>query len=152
MKMRVKIDQETYEVEISNLNSRPILATVDGQTFEVWPDEAAAVSAAAPAVAAAAPAAPVVQPVVEAAPAPAVKPAARAVAGKNTVNAPIPGVIISIAVKEGEAVKANQELCILEAMKMKNTIRADRDGTIGAILVAAGENVKHNQPLMEYAA
>ncbi len=150
MKMRVKIDQEVYEVEIANLNARPILATVDGQTFEVWPDESAvAAPAAAPAPVAAAPVAPAPAVPAPAAPAPAAKPVS---GGKNTVNAPIPGVIISISVKPGDAVKVNDELCILEAMKMKNTIRADREGTIANILVAPGDNVKHNQALMEFAA
>ena len=41
MKLNVKIKDQTFEVEIADLNARPILATVDGETFEVYPDEAA---------------------------------------------------------------------------------------------------------------
>lgn len=147
MKMRVKINQEEYEVDIQNLNNRPILAAVDGQVFEVWPEEGAL-----PEVVKAAPAPKVEAAPAAAAPAPAPKPAAPATGDKSKlVTAPIPGVIISVLVKEGEEVAANQELCILEAMKMKNTIKATRAGKIGAVLVSAGENVKHSQPLFEYA-
>jgi hypothetical protein len=41
MKLRVKIQNRTYEVEVGDLLSRPIKATIDGQVFEVWPEEAA---------------------------------------------------------------------------------------------------------------
>ena len=51
MIIRVKIQDKEYEVEIADLNGRPVLATVEGQTFEVWPDEQfAAVPAAAASV------------------------------------------------------------------------------------------------------
>lgn len=147
MKMRVKIEQEEYEVDIQNLNSRPIMATVDGQVFEVWPEDGALpepVKTAPVQKAEAAPAA--------ATPAPAPKPAAPTTGDKSKlVTAPIPGVIISVLVKAGDEVAANQELCILEAMKMKNTIKSTRAGKIAAVLVSAGENVKHSQPLFEYA-
>lgn len=147
MKMRVKIEQEEYEVDIQNLNSRPIMATVDGQVFEVWPEEGAL-----PEPVKATPAAKVEATPAPAAPAPAPKPAAPSTGDKSKlVTAPIPGVIISVSVKVGDEVAANQELCILEAMKMKNTIKATRAGKIASVLVSAGENVKHSQPLFEYA-
>lgn len=138
MKLRVKIDDQMFDVEVNDLSSRPILASVDGETFEIWPEDAAA---------------PEIAPV-QAAPAQArpVAAAAEAAVDKTkSVTAPIPGVIISIAVKEGDVVKQGQELCVLEAMKMKNAIRAGRTGKIAAIRVAAGDHVKHGQALMDYA-
>ncbi len=39
MKLRVRIDDQSYDVEVGDLNTRPILATVEGETFEVWPEE-----------------------------------------------------------------------------------------------------------------
>jgi hypothetical protein len=39
MKMKINVDDETYEIELSDLDSRPILAKVNGQTFEVFPEE-----------------------------------------------------------------------------------------------------------------
>lgn len=139
MKLRVKINDQMFDVEVNDLSSRPILASVDGETFEIWPEDAAAPEIVAP---------------VQAAPVqgPRSAAAAEAVVDKTkSVTAPIPGVIISIAVKEGDEVKQGQELCVLEAMKMKNAIRAGRAGKIAAIRVAAGDHVKHGQALMDYA-
>ncbi len=143
MKLRVTIDAQSFDVEISDLNERPILATVDGDTFEVWIDEnlktpSKVIKAAGPLPVAPVPA--------KAADIEAGTPAIKA----KTVNAPIPGVIISVSVKVGDTVSFGQELCVLEAMKMKNLIRANRSGTIGLICVAAGDQVQHNQVLMEY--
>ncbi len=153
MIIRVKIQDKEYAVEIADLNARPVLATVDGQTFEVWPEEQLAAAPAA-LVAAPTPVAVPARPVVEK-PAPVAAPAASRGNGNgssaNAVTAPIPGVIVAVAVKEGQSVTQGQELCTLEAMKMKNAIRAGRDGKIGAIKVAVGDQVRHGQVLLEYA-
>ncbi|MFN7037052.1 MAG: biotin/lipoyl-containing protein [Bellilinea sp.] len=148
MKLNVKINDQTFEVEIADLNARPILATVDGETFEVYPEEAAqpvarpaaAAPAPTPAPAAAAPA-PVSRPPAPAAP----------VNASKALNAPLPGTVVAVLVKEGSEVKFGQELLTLEAMKMKNAIRATRDGKIAAVYVKEGDSVRHGQPLLEYA-
>ena len=112
--------------------------TVNGVTYEVVVEEAGEV-AAAPAPQApqtAAPAAP------KAAPAPAAKPAAtKPAAGAKTVNAPMPGTILKMNVKVGDAVKKNDLFCILEAMKMENEIFAAEDGTVTAINTPQGTSV-----------
>ncbi len=69
----------------------------------------------------------------------------------KVVRAPIPGVIVSVAVQPGATVSVGQELCMLEAMKMKNIIRATRSGQIAAVHVSVGQAVKHHDVLMEYA-
>lgn len=68
------------------------------------------------------------------------------------MRAPLPGTIVAIEVREGDKVKAGQELLTLEAMKMKNAIRSDRDGEIAKINVAVGDLVKHNEPLVTFKA
>ena len=112
--------------------------TVNGVTYEVVVEGAGEV-AAAPAPQApqtAAPAAP------KAAPAPAAKPAAtKPAAGAKTVNAPMPGTILKMNVKVGDAVKKNDLICILEAMKMENEIFAAEDGTVTAINTPQGTSV-----------
>ena len=50
MKMKVKINNQTFEVTLGDLNARPIVATVDGQTFEVYPEGMPAVQAPAPVI------------------------------------------------------------------------------------------------------
>jgi biotin carboxyl carrier protein len=147
MKLRVKIDDQTFEVEVGDLSARPILATLEGETFEVWPEEpAAAKTPAAPVVRSQVTA--VITPVVKSAPA---SHAAGTADRSKVVTAPIPGTIVSIAVKEGETVTAGQEICSLEAMKMKNAIRANHPGTIARIMINPGDRVSQGQPLVEYA-
>ena len=138
MKMKINIEDKTFNVEINDLHARPIQANVDGEIFEVWPEESTRPAAAAR------PAAP--QPAAPAA-TPMSSPGA---ASSNAVIAPIPGVIIEIKVAAGDNVTYGQELCVLEAMKMKNSIRANHDGTIAKILVATGDQVQQGKVLMEF--
>lgn len=71
-------------------------------------------------------------------------PAAAPVAGGSgtEVSAPMPGVLLKIAVNVGDQVKAGQLLCLLEAMKMENEIVAPEDGVVSAIQVKQGEQVE----------
>ena len=73
--------------------------------------------------------------------------APKAVVG-NKVVAPLPGRVISLKVKEGDTVKAGQEVVVLEAMKMENSINSDYDGTVLQIAVAEGDNVATDAVLM----
>jgi len=155
MKYKVTIGKSTFEVEIEDITARPIVAIVDGERFEVWPEGEPTSTAAYP------PAAPVAaeEAALDAVSLPKevdydVDVAVSGVHGKrrsSAVLAPIPGTIVSIAVKPGQAVTVGQELCVLDAMKMQSPIRATRAGTIEAIHIAVGDNVKHHQLLMEYA-
>ncbi len=73
--------------------------------------------------------------------APAAAPAAAAGEGEK-INAPMPGNILAVNVKEGDAVKKGQVLMILEAMKMENEIMAGTDGTVTSVCVAKGATVE----------
>ena len=64
---------------------------------------------------------------------------------------PMPGLLVSVAVAEGEAVKAGQELAIVEAMKMENVMRAERDGVVAKVHAAAGASLAVDQPIIEFA-
>jgi propionyl-CoA carboxylase alpha chain len=64
---------------------------------------------------------------------------------------PMPGLIVSIAVREGEAVKLGQEVAVLEAMKMENVLRAERDGMVEEIRTAPGATVAADQVLIAFA-
>ena len=81
---------------------------------------------------------------------PKIKPVVRtAVAGsKSGIKSPLPGVILEIKVKEGDAVKRGQTLLVLEAMKMENDIKADRDGKVTAIKVSKGESILEGTDLI----
>jgi len=88
-----------------------------------------------------------------AAPAPvaAPAPAPKAAAGNNAVTAPLPGTVTKILVKVGQAVTANDTICLLEAMKMENTISAGAAGTVKAILVQEGAQVQQGEAIVELA-
>ncbi|HEX2529617.1 MAG TPA: biotin/lipoyl-containing protein, partial [Geminicoccus sp.] len=65
---------------------------------------------------------------------------------------PMPGLIVSVAVEAGQEVKAGQELCVLEAMKMENVLRAERDAVVETIKVKAGDAVAADQVLMTFGS
>ena len=84
---------------------------------------------------------------IAAAPAPAAAPVATApaapvAAGGETICAPMPGNILSVNVKAGDAVKKGDILMILEAMKMENEIMAPADGTVVSVNATAGSTVE----------
>ena len=76
----------------------------------------------------------------EAPAAPKVEAAPKAVVG-NKIVAPLPGRVISLKVKVGDAVSAGDEVAVLEAMKMENSITSDYSGTVLEVAVAEGDNV-----------
>ena len=94
---------------------------------------------------AAAPAAPAAAPAAQAAPAPAASGAGQVVA------APMPGLILRIEAKAGQAVKKNQLVLVMEAMKMENEIYAPCDGTIASIAVSQGQQVAAGDTLLTIA-
>ena len=83
-----------------------------------------------------------------AAPAPAAPKAAPVSAGDNTVTSPMPGTILGVKVKEGDAVKAGQLVIILEAMKMENEIVAPADGVVASVAVKEGDTVETDATLV----
>ncbi|MBE6805049.1 MAG: biotin/lipoyl-binding protein [Ruminococcaceae bacterium] len=106
--------------------------TVNGTAYEITLEvvDAADVKAAPVATAA------TVAPVVEAKAAPAAP-----VANGATVNAPMPGTILSVNVQNGATVKKGDVLMVLEAMKMENEIMSPVDGTVASINVQNGASV-----------
>ncbi|MFN3622175.1 MAG: biotin/lipoyl-containing protein, partial [Nitrososphaerales archaeon] len=73
--------------------------------------------------------------------------AAAAVPGE-TIKAPLPGVVVSIKVKEGDQVKQGDTLLVLESMKMENSLAAPRSGVVKRILVQHRASVQHGDPLI----
>ena len=140
-KFNFKINGNEYQTTVEQ-NGELLQVTVNGKSYaaELLQDEAAPkpVAAAPKAAAAAAPAAA------------ATAPKAPTGAGK-VVESPLPGVVVSIAVTEGQAVKAGDLLLTLEAMKMENAIQADNAGTVTKILVSNGQSVQSGDPLVEIA-
>ena len=128
MKYKITLNNRVYEVEVEA-----------GKAMLL--DEYEAVAPAAPAPVAAAPAA------APAAPAPAAAPAAPAGVGE-AVAAPMPGTILKVNVTAGQAVRAGETLCVLEAMKMENEIKAPKDGVVNTVAVTKGASVNTGDALV----
>ncbi len=148
MKYTVKIDNHFFNVIISDLDSVPIIASVDGVNVEVWPDDVIIGNSTE-----------------------VIRSNTKIASEKdelhsgnapkqcsemnsrlnNLIIAPIPGVVLSILVKAGDDVELGQELCILEAMKMRNAIRSPRVGKIKEVHIMPGQPVNHGDHLMEFS-
>ena len=129
MKYKVTLNGRTYEVEVE---AGKAMCVAEYEAYAPAAVPVAAPVAAAPV--AAAPAAPVAGGVT--------------VSGGETVAAPMPGNILKVNVKTGDAVKAGTVLCVLEAMKMENEIMAPKDGTITQVVTAKGASVNTGDALV----
>ncbi len=69
----------------------------------------------------------------------------------KVVKCPMPGLVVSIAVKEGQEVQAGDQLAIVEAMKMENVIRAERDATVKSVAVKAGDSLAVDAVILEFS-
>ena len=124
-----------YEVAVSGIEGNVADVSVNGVAYKVEIEEGAAPAAVSAASPAAAPAAQAKAPAAAPAPAPAA-----AGAGKSILS-PLPGVIISVDVKQGDSVKRGDKVAVIEAMKMENEILSDCDGTVTAVHVQKGDTV-----------
>ncbi len=124
---------------------RKFIINVNGNSYEVEVEEVGGVVSAPKAAPKAAPAA-----AAPAAPkaAPKAAPAVAASAGQEVVDAPMPGNIWKILVKEGQEVKSGDVLLILEAMKMENEIVAPRDGVVASLTTSEGAAVNTGDKLV----
>ena len=140
-KLKVIVNGKPYLVEIEDNGSADTAVTVNGVAYSV--NLEAADGLEVPAV-----------PAATTPPAPAEKThttARSANAGSGMLSAPMPGVILDIAVKAGDAVKRGDLLCALEAMKMKNAIRAPREAVIASVEVQDGQKVAYGDVLIKFA-
>lgn len=135
------INGNTYKVAVGDIDNNVAQVEVNGTPYKVQlPQTSAPVKVVNAPRAAAAPRTSSGEKVIA-------KPVAPTTGG-YTVKAPLPGVILSISVKVGDAVKASDTVAMLEAMKMENAIHAGRDGKVKAINVSAGDSVLEGAPII----
>ena len=142
---KYRVNGQTYDVVINEINGKNAKVEVNGISFDVEMEgeggegipSISGISVASDSA-------------VSAAPAPkAAQPAASQTPGKGTpLKAPLPGVITSIEVSVGDAVKKGQTVVVLEAMKMQNNINAENDGTVTSITVNKGDSVMEGTVLL----
>ena len=134
MKVRkYTINGHEYEVAVNSVTGNHAEVTVNGVKYQVETGGTGEKSVQAASVA-------VQSPVQKTSPVPA--------GHGRTVDAPLPGVIVSLAVSVGDAVKAGQVVAVLEAMKMENEIQAEWDGTVTAVNVSKGDSVLEGTPVV----
>ncbi|HLJ21333.1 MAG TPA: acetyl/propionyl/methylcrotonyl-CoA carboxylase subunit alpha [Stellaceae bacterium] len=68
----------------------------------------------------------------------------------RSLLAPMPGLLLSVMVKEGQHVKAGEELAVVEAMKMENVLRAERDAKVAKVRAKAGDSLAVDQVILEF--
>lgn len=147
------INGTPYAVDVLEVGAAQATVAVNGVTYVVdIPAGARPQAAAAPT--------PAVRPAPAPAPAPtparpaAVRPAptAQAPSGGEVVLAPMPGHILSVAVKVGDAIEAGDTVVVMEAMKMENEIKAHVAGTVTEVKVSKGQDVGVSDPLVVIGA
>ena len=129
--IRVKVGDRWYTVEVEDLSTSPVRVNVEGETFYVEVEDLPPAGLSPRAAPSRAPRTP--------------PQARRATPGvsESAIRSPMPGRVLSVSVRPGEAVSVGQELCVVEAMKMEQVISAPRAGVIKAI---------HVQPLQQVGA
>ncbi len=143
--LRVKVKGKWYTVEVGSLLERPVRALVDGEPFEIDIETTPpAPEADAPDTAESAPE-----------PEPTGRPdnppieIRRLPTPVREFRSPMPGVIISIDVKEGDEVIVGDQICVLESMKMRQVLRADWSGVVRQIHVTPGQQVMDGNLIAE---
>ena len=127
MKLRLNVNGKTYEVDVEVLEEGPAQA---GATRAAVQSAQVGQVAASAAPAAAADAAPADE--------------------SKVLRSPISGVVVRVPAVEGQAVKTNEPLIVLEAMKMETVINSQCDGKIVRIHAGEGDSVQVKQVLVEF--
>lgn len=133
MKLRITVENKTYEVEVEVLDDGGAPSTGFSGIKKKSPPRASQAAAAAPAPSAPAPAA-----------------SAPSAGSDSAFPSPLAGKVFKVQVKPGDSVKTNQELIVLEAMKMETSISSPQDGVIKSVLVNVGDAVQSGTPLLEF--
>ncbi|MCQ2376193.1 MAG: biotin/lipoyl-binding protein [Salinivirgaceae bacterium] len=140
-----KINGTQYDTEVLEINGKDAQIKVNGVVYNVEIDDTKFKS---PVVSKPVARPVAAQPVASAAPVASAPQQSRGVAGPGNVQSPLPGTVLDLKVKEGDAVQAGQCLMILEAMKMENNIEAPCAGTVTKINKQKGDSVMEGDTLI----
>lgn len=133
-RLRVKVNEEWYAVEVGDIYQSPVEVVVDGESFLVevgGPDgEAGAPRRAAPKAA---------------------QPGLRGLTqgDERVVRCPLPGKIVTVSIVKGQELEAGDEICLLESMKMEQSVRMAKGGTVKSVKIKKDQTINAGQPLIE---
>lgn len=134
-RMRVRVNDDWYDVEIADLFQNPVEVVVDGETYVVEvgnPGDAGV-------------------PARRSAPRKAELPGLRGITqgDERVIRCPLPGKIVSVTVAKGQELEAGDEICLLESMKMEQSVRMARSGVVKGVKIKKDQAVEAGQPLLE---
>lgn len=136
--MKYIINDMEYNVTVNSVTGDKAEVTVNGVVYQVKIENNEVVNAVPASV----------QPAAAPVAAAPVSPAAPAAGAGKPVKSPLPGVIVAVKVKVGDAVKNGQVVAILEAMKMENEIQAEFDGVVTSVNVSQGDSILEGAPIV----
>lgn len=139
--MKYIINDMEYNVTVNSVAGDKAEVTVNGVVYQVKIENNEVVNAVPASVQ------PTAAPVAVAPVSPAT-PAAPAAGSGKPVKSPLPGVIVAVKVKVGDAVKNGQVVAVLEAMKMENEIQAEFDGVVTSVNVSQGDSILEGAPIV----
>ena len=134
-RLRIKVNEEWYAVEVGDTYQSPVEVIVDGESYMV--EVGNPVDGEIPKATRLAPKADL--------------PGLRGLTqgDDRIIRCPLPGKIVSMTVKKGQAVEAGDEICLLESMKMEQSVRMAKAGTVKNIKAKKNQTVNAGQPLIE---
>ena len=137
-RVRVRVGERWYTVDVDDLSVSPVSVTVEGETFLVEVESLPSASSTH----------------IQATPTPSrartrSPRAAGTATSEKLIRSPMPGRILSVMVKPGDKVSEGGEMCVVEAMKMEQSIRAPRDGVVKKVHIQPQQQVNANDPLVE---
>ena len=140
-KFRIKIEDQWYDVEIGDLTDSTVEVTVNGESFSIEIDAGhqdqrsytrrqRSSEQITPQT-------------------PLNSFTSHTQVNETILRSPMPGRVMSITVRPGDAVSEGDEVCVVEAMKMEHSIRAPKNGIVKEIYVQHLDSVNANDPLVE---
>ena len=138
-RVRIKIGERWYNVEVDDLSTSPVRVIVDGDTFEVEVPSLPQRSSSKPDSS-----------LTDVTTYKETNPPS-ATQQDNIIRSPMPGRIVAVKVKPGKKVSSGDEVCVIEAMKMEQSIRTSVGGVIKTVHVKPMQQVDANDPLVEMA-
>ncbi len=137
-RVRIRVGEKWYDVEVEDLSTSPVRVMVDGQPVLVEVEGLPRAKASTPAGDLSSPAS-----------TKAKRSAPAETAFEKLLRSPMPGRVLAVTVKPGQKVSAGQEVCIIESMKMEQTIRVSRDGKVKKVPIKPGQQVNSGDLLVE---
>ncbi len=134
-RVRVKVNDEWYDVRVGDLHQSPVEVEVDGETLlvEIGDPSDAALPPRRP-------------------PPPKTElPGLRGITQGNdrVIRCPLPGKVVSISVSKGQELDSGDEICLLESMKMEQSVRMAQSGVVKGVKIKKNQTVEAGHPLVE---